>query len=236
MIYNLVIDADSMLYTSCYRHQDIDLMHWHPELAYKDFCNTVGNVESALYKQYDLQKEDKIITELVFSPKKTFRNDLSEAYKAKRKPTMIVGIPELKQMVSIRLGMTQINNLEADDIVITRAYEEKNVIIACIDKDIYTHSPVPCFNYKKWEWVEASDEQQIEDEYIYQTIMGDSTDGIRGVEGKGKVFAQNFVYGIDGWNYQDWIDLFPSREEAIMTMQLCRMDQYKKGKIELWNI
>ena len=236
MTYNLAIDADSILYTNCYRHQDIDMIHWFPELAYKDFCSQISGIESALYKQYDLQKEDKIETEIIFSPKKTFRNELSELYKASRKPTLIVGIAELKQMVSIRLGMTQIENLEADDIVITRAYEKENVIIACIDKDIFTHSPVPCFNYKKWSWTEAMEQEAIELEYMYQAIMGDSTDGVVGIKGKGKVFAQDFVYGIDTPTLEDWANLYSSREEAILQMRLVRMDMYKKGELILWEI
>lgn len=235
MTYNLVIDADSILYTSCYRNQDIDLMHWFAELAYKDFCSQVSNIESAVCKQFQLEKEDVLNTEIIFSPKKTFRNDLSEKYKANRKPTLIVGIGELKTMVSSRLGMTLIDNIEADDIVITRAYEKENVIIACIDKDIYTHSPVPCFNYKKYEWTEALSEDEIELAYMHQAITGDSTDGIIGIKGKGKAFADKFIYGLDTPSYKDWEALYESSAEATLQMQLVRMDQYSTEKgITLW--
>ncbi|MCH9712806.1 MAG: hypothetical protein K0U20_09305 [Proteobacteria bacterium] len=234
MTYNLVIDADSILYTSCYRNQDIELLHWFPELAYKDFVSTVSNIESSLYKQFDLQSEDKIETEIIFSPKKTFRNELSEAYKAKRKPTTIIGIPELKQMVSIRLGMTQGNNIEADDLVITRAKEKENVVIACIDKDIFTHTPVPCFNYKKWEWVEVMEDSHIEREYYKQALIGDSTDGISGAKGigaKNKIFKDGTKY----WNWDEYKTFFETDEEALLSMRLVRMDQYStKEGLQLW--
>jgi len=234
MEVNLVIDADSILYTSCYRNQDIEKQHWFPELAYKDFCSTVSNIESAVYKQYDLQKTDKLNTEIIFSPKKTFRHDLTNSYKANRKPTFIVGIKELKQMVSIRLGMTQIDNMEADDIVITRAYEKENVVIACIDKDIYTHSPVDCFNYKKWEWTEGLSEEQIDTNYWIQALMGDSTDGIKGAKGIGPKTAEKIVYSIDGFDYDKYVSYFDSEEDAVLSMRLVRLDQYKNNKLKLW--
>lgn len=235
MNYHLAIDADSILYTSCYRNQDNELMHWFPELAYKDFCTTISNIESALYRQYNLDQKDRIKTEIVFSPKKTFRHDLTETYKSNRKPTLIKGISELKQLVSIRLGMTQVENLEADDIVITRAYEEENVVIACIDKDIYTHSPVDCFNYKKWEWIPGKDQQEIEDNYWIQAMLGDSTDGIEGAKGIGQKTAPKIVYSIDGFDYDTYVSKFESEEAAILAMRLVRLDQYstKKG-ITLW--
>jgi len=236
MTCNLVIDADSILYTSCYRNQDIDKQHWFAELAYKDFCSTVSNIESAVYKQYDLQKTDKLITELVFSPKKTFRNELSESYKSNRKPTLIVGIPELKQMVSIRLGYTEVVNMEADDIVITRAYEKENVVIACIDKDIFTHSPVPCFNYKKWEWTDGLDEETINTNYWIQALMGDSTDGIKGAKGVGAKTAEKIVYSLDGFDYNKYVAYFDSEGDAVLSMRLVRLDQYSSDNgLELWN-
>jgi len=125
--------------------------------------------------------------------------------------------------------------IEADDIVITRAYEEENVYIACIDKDIFTHSPVECFNYNKWEWTDAVSPEDIENEYYYQAIMGDSTDGITGAKGIGKKGAENIVYnGFAQMTDQDFIEVFESEEEAILNMRLVRMDQFKKGELVLW--
>ena len=235
MIYNLVIDADSMLYQSCYRHQDIDLMHWHPELAYKDMVSNISGIESAVYKQYDLQKTDKLTTEIIFSPKKVFRHDIYDDYKANRPPVTLVGISELKQMISIRLGMTQVENIEADDLVITRAYEKENVIISCIDKDILDHSPVECFNYKKWEWSPALDQETIEQNYLLQGLLGDSSDNIKGAKGIGKAKAPKLVYSIDGFGWDEFVTKFNSEDEAIMTMRLVRLDQYTtKGGLKLW--
>ncbi len=237
MTYNLVIDADSMLYQCCYRHQDEyeERKFCILELAYMDFVGAIYSIKSKIYGQFDLQKDDSIEFEIIFSPKHTFRHDLTSTYKANRKGTDIVGIPELKSMVQIRLGATEVPLMEADDIVITRAYEKENVIIACIDKDIFTHSPVYCFNYTKWEWIIPSSEEEIEQQYWIQAIMGDSTDGIKGVKGIGKVGAEKLVYDVfEPFTYDKYVSLFDSEEDAILSMRLVRLDQYKKGELVLW--
>lgn len=252
MVYNLVIDADSILYTCCYRHQVVveekmyedffgtqkqnGYTYCKLEYAYMDFVSSISRMKSAIWSKFELNKEDSIEFEIVFSPKKTFRNDLSPTYKANRKPSTIVGIGELKKLVTNRLGSTEIENLEADDIVITRAYEKENVIIGCIDKDIYTHSPVPCINYNKWEWTDAVDKETIEEEYYYQAIIGDSTDGIKGVVGIGKVGARALVSNaLEPMTYEKYVSLFDTEEDAILSMRLVRMDMYKNGELVLWD-
>lgn len=237
MVYNLVVDADSLLYQCCYRHQHewLENKMCKYELAYMDFVGAIYAMKSKVYGQFDLQKDDSIEFEIVFSPKHTFRHELTSTYKENRKGTDIVGIPELKILVESRLGATEITLMEADDIVITRAYEKENVIIACIDKDIFKHSPVYCFNYLKWEWIAPLTEEEIEQNYWIQAITGDSTDGIKGAKGIGKVGAEKLVYDLlEPLNYEKYVSLFESEEEAILSMRLVRLDQYKGGKLELW--
>lgn len=233
MTHNLVIDADSLLYTSCYRHQLDDGCKL--ELAYMDFVGTIYNIKSAMWKQLDLQKDDELDFHIVFSPKHTFRHELTDTYKANRPPTTIIGISQLKRMVKDRIGAIEVALMEADDIVITMAYEMDNVVIACIDKDIYTHSPVMCFNYKRWEWIGALSQEEIEDNYWIQALEGDSTDGIKGAKGVGIKGAEELVYDMfEPFTYEKYVDKFDSEDHAILSMRLVRMDQYKKGELVLW--
>jgi 5'-3' exonuclease len=205
------------------------------EMAYMDFCGTVYSIKSALWKQKDLQKEDTIVTEIVFSPKYTFRNTLTSSYKANRKPTEIVGIGELKELVMARLDATEMLDIEADDVVIWRAYSKPNVTIACIDKDVYTHSPVDCFNYNKWEWIDGKTDDEIEQAYWIQAIMGDSTDGIKGAKGIGIKGAEKLVYDVfEPLTYDKYVSLFESEDDAILSMRLVRLDQFKTGELILW--
>ncbi len=261
MVYNLVIDADSILYTACYNSQlvnkkSIDVEYpeeerkesFNIERAYLNFCSTISRIESMVFSKHreeyikgqwrgkDIIDGLVINTEIIFSPKHTFRNELSDIYKSNRKPSDIFGISDLKNLVFERLNATQVELVEADDIVITRAYELENVYIACIDKDIYTHSPVPCILYNEWEWTDAVDKETIEEEYYYQAIMGDSTDGIKGVTGIGKVGARALVSNaLEPMTYEKYVSLFDTEEDAILSMRLVRMDQFKNGKLVLWD-
>jgi DNA polymerase-1 len=242
MVYNLVIDADSLLYQCCYRHQynytdfeGNDKIYCKYELAYMDFVGAIYSMKSKIYGQFDLQKADSIKFEIIFSPKHTFRHNLTSTYKANRKSTNIIGIQELKILVESRLGATEIKLMEADDIVITRAYEKENVIIACIDKDIFKHSPVVCFNYLKWEWIDASTDDEIEQNYWVQAIMGDSTDGIKGAKGIGIKGAEKLVHDVmEPLTYDKYVSLFESEKDAILSMRLVRLDQFKTGELVLW--
>lgn len=235
MDYNLAIDSDSILYTSCYHHQNKEEESCNLELAYMDFLEIVSKTKSKVWSMYDIQSEDNLFIHLIFSPKKTFRNKLTDTYKANRKESGIVGIGELKQLVKERLPtmFLQIENLEADDIVITMAYEKENVVIACIDKDIKNHSPVDCIDYKKWEWKLASTQEEIEKEYWIQALMGDSTDGIKGAKGIGAVKARELV-SREEFDYDLYIKQFESEDDAILSMRLVRLDQFKKGELVLW--
>ncbi|NOQ31137.1 MAG: hypothetical protein GQ570_08455 [Helicobacteraceae bacterium] len=260
MTYNLVIDADSILYTSCYNAQladkkSIDVSYteevrkasFNIEKAYLYFCAKVARIEAMVYSRHreehikgnwrgkDIIDGLNINIEIIFSPKHTFRNDLSDIYKANRKPSAIFGISDLKKLVKERYGATEVPNLEADDIVITRAYEQDNVYIACIDKDITTHSPVDCINYNEWEWSDYVDAETIENNYYYQALLGDPTDNIKGAKGIGERGATALCDNLmEPMTYDIFISKFTDEEEAILNMRLVRLDQYKKGELELW--
>lgn len=241
MVYNLVVDADSMLYTSCYRNQikNEEEVYCDLEWAYVDFVGQIYNIKSLVFKQFDLQKNDKLNVEIIFSPKKTFRHDLEPSYKANRKPSSITGIQELRTAVSARIGSTMILGLEADDVVITRAYEDSSdeveVVIACIDKDIFLHSPVWCIDYKNFIFYAPKSQEEIDIAYYKQAIKGDSTDNIKGAKGIGEVGAEKLCSDVlNPMDFTKFCSLFETDEDALLSMRLVRLDQYKNGKLVLW--
>ena len=247
MLKLIGIDADSILYKACYRSQLVNLKDGPKytdkeredsldlEKAYFEFCGIIAGIRTAVHKKFweeNTEEEKLTVTfDIVFSPKKTFRHDIYPAYKANRKPSNIFGLSELKKLVQSRLDPIEIDNVEADDVVMH--YE----LIACIDKDIIDHSPVPCFNYNKWEWSEGLSAEDIENNYYIQALQGDSTDNIKGAIGIGKKKAELIVYD----PFEDIRDTFhtyfKSKEEAEMNMRLVRMDQWSPEKgVVLWTL
>jgi len=228
MILNLAIDADSLVYKACYRHQldfgaGVDI-----EKAYLEFCYEVGKIRAAVWKIISYQKGDQVIPAIVLSPKHTFRNELSEDYKANRKGDSIHGIKQLKLMIMHRLpdwGMVA-PGIEADDIVIYLA-SHRNYMVAAIDKDVINACETSCYNYNKGQWEQPRSKWEIERWYAKQCLMGDSTDGISGAKDVGKARAQNWIdkYIGEAMSWTSFIDMFGDESVAIQTMNLIRMDR-----------
>ena len=66
----LAVDADSMLYLSCYKYRD----DFNIELAYLEFCKRLGSIERACYDEVTGLTE----TIICFSTRKSFRNTILE--------------------------------------------------------------------------------------------------------------------------------------------------------------
>jgi len=230
MTHRLAIDADSMLYTACYRHQDTMSM----EKMYAEFCGLYMKVKEKLWEINPYLQGDEVVINLFFSPKVTFRNQLYPMYKANRKPSSVDGIKYLKELVIARQPEPAIQgvNIEADDMVIRLAHQGWNV--ATIDKDVINACPTHCYNYKKHVWNPPNSEENIESWYNYQALMGDSGDNIKGALGIGKVKARLLMGANPSW--EAYSNVFDSEEDAIMNMRLVRMDQYDEntGDLVLW--
>ena len=230
----LCVDADSILFLSCYKYRE----DFNIELAYLDFCKRVGSIERACY--------DEVVglTEIIlcFSTKKSFRNQILDTYKAHRRtnetPESISlgeNVRQLKRLTAERLKpMVKASNVfEADDLVIQ--YADKGYVVAAIDKDVIHASKTKCFNYKTNQWTPECTEMDINRWYILQSIMGDSSDGWNFVQGMGKVKAEKFVQELfDGdKTIDDYVELFETPEHCLLANRVCRMNQYDGSKLKL---
>ncbi len=232
---------DGLCFVSAYRYQTDDGIDL--EMAYFDLCASVGKIIGACWDTKPLTETwDNIEYELCFSPKKTFRNDIYDGYKANRKPSTIVGIGSLRALVKERLQSVwvEIDNVESDDYVIYKANNGYD-FISSPDKDLHYHTKVPCYDWKKNVWIEPP--VNTEKLIWTQSIMGDSTDGIKGCVGIGKVKANKFVNEMTAFGQPlDWnkvVNLFGNEEEALLNMRLVRLDQIESiknnvAKIKLW--
>lgn len=278
MTYNIAIDADSIVYKSCYRHMNISKDDVDLELAYLEFCGEIQKICSNVFmtkcKQcsdvsqglIDYEKGDEVIPLIVLSPRKSFRNDISPSgvkfteitrgvnkgqlkdlgYKANRKPNIVPKISELKKIILERLAPTGYlytenimidgSKAEADDIVNYYA-REHNYFVSAIDKDVINANPTHCYDYNNRVWNLPRTEEQIEQWYMMQTLMGDATDNVQGVKGIGEKGARDIVYGqYDGQcTFEDISPLFESELDALINHTLVRMDGFDGKKIIPWN-
>ncbi len=225
---NIAIDADSLIFKACYRHQLPDGCGVDIEQAYLEFCYEVGKIRSAVFKIVQYQKGDVVVPLIVLSPKKTFRNDLSADYKANRGEVKIHGIKQLKLMVMHRLKNWAFvaPNIEADDVVIHYA-NLHNYMVSAIDKDVINACPTSCYDYNKRRWEQPHMPFEIEAWYAKQALMGDSIDGIKGAQDIGVERASKWVTKFIGepFSWGEFVDMFGDESIAIQTMNLVRMDR-----------
>ena len=130
-----------------------------------------------------------------------------------------------------------ISGVEADDVCVH--YGRLGHIVAALDKDVLG-SLEYAYNYGRKEWVEHTPEEIDQFPYL-QTIMGDSSDGLRGVFRVGAKGAEKALDGLV--THRDmWVAVVKqyalkdqSIEEALATMRCVRMDQWTpEAGLVLW--
>jgi 5'-3' exonuclease len=229
-IIRIVIDADSLVYKSCYRHQTSDGCGVNIEQAFLEFGYEIGKIKSAVFRLLTYEKGDKVVPIILLSPKHTFRHDLSADYKANRpKSEIIHGIKQLKLMIMHRLDNAEVHpRIEADDVAIWYA-EHKGYLVSAIDKDVIMACPTSCYNYNTRKWNNPHSKHEIESWYAKQALMGDSIDGIKGADDVGTIRAQAWVDKFIGepFCWSQYVDMFGDESLAILAMNLVRMDRLR---------
>ena len=120
-----------------------------------------------------------------FSDKDNFRKDIDSNYKSnrkgKRKP---VCYKALKQWITDKYQTETWDRLEADDvmgIMATSTMLKGEKVIVSEDKDLKT---IPGLLWRSGEMLNISQEE-ADYNHLYQTLVGDSTDGYPGLRGVG---------------------------------------------------
>ena len=221
----IAIDADSLVYKACYRHQTesgVDI-----EQAFLEFGYEIGKIKSSVFRLLKYQKGDKVVPIIVLSPKKSFRHDIDSEYKGNRPVgETIHGIKQLKLLIMHRLSIAEVHkNIEADDVVIWYAINE-NMLVSAIDKDVINACPTSCYDYNKRRWENPHLEYEIENWYTQQALMGDSTDNIVGAQDIGPVKANKWINQFEGdlFNWTSYCTMFGAEALAEQAMNLVRMD------------
>lgn len=193
----ILLDADSLVFASCYNTGSEEIFYTDLEDSVSKFDEQFMAIINEIEKRYDIKK---IMT--FNGSKGNFRKILNSEYKANRKkqdlPPLLHDMHEyVKKNYSSIYGY----GVETDDLVarywknLSDEIGKENVMIVSIDKD-YKQLPCLYYNYHyKWkEFCNITNDQALYNFYE-QMITGDSADNVNFFKGKGKVFAKTYLNG-----------------------------------------
>jgi len=194
----LLIDADSLIFASCYRKRlTPDDSPYYEKLsdATDKFDEQLMGVVNELEEHYEI---DQV---LIFSGSLgNFRKLITKKYKANRtnqqKPPLL---NEVHAYVKDKHNSIYGYGIETDDMVARYWYDLSNefgrneVMIVSIDKD-YKQFPCLMYNYHyKHKVVYDITEEQAMYNLYEQMIVGDTADNVNYFKGKGKKFAEKYL-------------------------------------------
>ena len=193
----LLIDADSLIFASCYRKRE----NPEDEKYYTEIADARNKFDSQFMEIVNRLEEiytiDKVIT---FSGSKgNFRKLLSKTYKANRKKNELPPLlNEMHQFVKDQYDSIVGYGVETDDMVarywykLSEQFGRDEVCIVSIDKD---YKQFPClmynYHYKHKEILDISEDDALYNFYE-QMIMGDTADNVNFFKGKGRKFAEKY--------------------------------------------
>lgn len=137
--------------------------------------DVIGSMEEFMSKIIAESGCDKVITCL--SGDNLYRKDVAPYYKANRKGTrkpMLLKFAK-KYLADKYNGLIE-DNLEADDLLGILGSADKNTVIWSADKDLLT---IPAYHLIDGKVVEV-DKEEADYHFLYQTLVGDSTDNYKG--------------------------------------------------------
>jgi len=184
-----------------------------------------------------------------------FRYEIYPEYKANRKdreePEWVTfWRPRMKKILKEQWKFLNVSpfNIESDDAVniayqkLAPEFDEKDLILSHNDKDLnniyseYTDAHL-WYNYKTRAWFRVRKERSI---YFFwaQCIIGDGGDNIKGIFGKGKVFAEKLLLPIQREPrqmffavYREYIRKYPvtHRQEYQLNYELLKLKDHVEG-------
>lgn len=154
--------------------------------------------------------------EVWLTGKNNFRYNVFPEYKANR---ITSKRPKWEHTVKDHLTKKWFANwsegCEADDMMGVRQMELDNTIICTIDKDLW-QIPGPHYNFVKKEFSNVSEADGFRF-FCYQLIVGDSTDGIKGIPGMGPKKAEALLEKNPS---EEWLQLIEDRYSSYEEMDM----------------
>lgn len=244
MSSKLIFDADMLLYVACNRNEQV--IEWEDGLytlhCYFDdvknaFDEHVQELVDIVLDHYNIHGEYEII--MCLSHPVNFRKQLvSEDYKANRNTLRRpLCYKPMREWIAKEYNTLMYEGLEADDVVGLTV--GKHDIAISGDKDFRC---IPCrqYDFMRNEFYEVTLEE-ANYFHLYQTLIGDSTDGYKGCSHIGDVRARRILDESPTW--ETVVDTYErngsTEEEALKNARLAfilRKGYYNKKtkEVRLW--
>lgn len=192
-------------------------------------------IEDQIHKLLEAPVQDCVIA---FTDKHNFRKDVASYYKANRKDTRKPMLLDYaKKYMSLQYNTIMYRNLEADDVLGILGTKNRDTIIWSEDKDLLT---IPAKHWINGEVVEIT-EAEANYQFLYQTLIGDSTDNYKGCPSIGPKTANKILSS--GCTWEAVVEAFKSKglseEVALENARLARIlrdGEYntETGEVYLW--
>lgn len=249
----ILIDGDILVYqASSAVQKDIDwgnglfTCHAFLEDAQDTFIVSLKSIIKDMESKGYADDNSKYI--FVFSSDTNFRKELNPSYKSNRrktrKPTCYYAlrdsINELKDIPKIET--VTFDNLEGDDTLgILATSSPTDSVIVSMDKDFKT---LPCYFYN---YGKKTLENHSKDHYywtMFQTLVGDITDGYKGCPNVGKVSAEKILKAVkdpkDYWKVV--VETYKAKgstfEDAVLNYRMAHIltwyDYNTRNKKVIW--
>lgn len=235
----LLFDADITVFRSA-QSQEVatetrdGYWTWHCE-----FKNVLEDFDKRLEFYKEVFNTDKYI--LFLSDEYNFRKDLYPEYKILRqkKKRPLVLKPFKKFLIEER-GAIVLPNLEGDDccgIYATNGSIDDEIVVISDDKDLKT---IPSYLYRENE-VKWYSEEDANYWHLYQTLVGDTTDGYPGCPGIGPKKAETVLSKDPTWGtvVKVFVEAGLTEDDALVQARCARILRSsdwdaENQKVKLW--
>jgi 5'-3' exonuclease len=182
---------------------DADIVCYRCAASAENEPQEIAIVRTDILMKNILQHGDSYLA-FLSGPKETnFRYTINPEYKANRKDKVDPKHREVcKQFLIQEYGAITTTSGEGDDAL--GIHQTEDTIIASIDKDLLM-IPGHHWNFVKEEYKEVSELDGLK-AFYKQMLIGDPSDGIKGIDGIGKVKAAKLI---------DPLEDFPAMEQVV---------------------
>jgi hypothetical protein len=187
---SLLIDGDQFIFKACVAVEEEVRWDDQNHVLYANFNKAWGNLTGMMdriFERFETREHA-----MCFSEPPNFRFEIDPTYKGKRDPRKPLCYARVREAVNEQYNCISMPGLEADDvmgILATKPQTRFKHVIVSQDKDMRT-IPADVWNGEHLLQVTPEEADRF---HLYQTLIGDSSDGYPGCPGVGPVAAEKFL-------------------------------------------